>query len=310
MTQGDIITSVLVLLNEMAPGETPNADELYDGCDRFNTLLAAWQLIEQHVFVIQNFSNALSSGTGTYTMGTGGDFNTARPVKIESAGIIRGGVRTPIEIWDSKKWASIRDKAASAKSPEGVYNDNAYPLANINVWPVPNDTSSTLDLYLWGEFTAFTNYKYTDLVIDGVTNTKVTSAARPFTAADVNNYINVANGVSGFTAGRYQIASVLAGAATLSAAVGTIGSTGGVATYDQTADYPPGYLKAIRYNLAVDIAPEYGRQQELGAANDPASIAGIALNSLAALRALNASNEAGTEGPPTVPPAPTVPQRQ
>lgn len=308
MTQGDIVASVLVLLNEMAPGETPNADEFFDGTDRFNALLASWNLIEQHAFVIQNFQNALTSGQGSYTMGSGGNFNTARPVKIESAGIIRGGVRTPIEVWSSAKWASVRDKAASGKSPEGLYNDNNYPLATLNLVPVPSDNLATIDLWMWGEFTSFTNYKYTDLVIDGTTNTKVTSAGRPFTSADVNNFINVANGVTGFTPGRYQITAVVAGVATLSAAVGTLSTTGGIATYDQTADYPPGYLKAIKYNLAVDIGPEYGRP--VGNAQDPASIAGIALSSLAALRALNASNEAGTEAPPSVPPAPSVPQRQ
>ena len=66
----------------------------------------------------------------------------------------------------------------------------------------------------------------TDLVIDGVSNTKVTSATHVFAAADVNENLTIVSG-TGFTVGTYNVNSVSAGVATLSAAVGTVGSTGG-----------------------------------------------------------------------------------
>lgn len=69
-------------------------------------------------------------------------------------------------------------------------------------------------------------YNYTDLVIDGTTNTKVTSASHNFVTADVGNIINITAG-TGFTTGRYEIVSVASNAATLDRAVGTLGSTGG-----------------------------------------------------------------------------------
>ncbi len=67
---------------------------------------------------------------------------------------------------------------------------------------------------------------YTDLVIDGALNTKITSALNPFTAAHVGNIINVTGG-TGFTVQRIQVVSVASGAATCDKAVGTLGSTGG-----------------------------------------------------------------------------------
>ena len=67
---------------------------------------------------------------------------------------------------------------------------------------------------------------YTDLVIDGATNTKLTSAANPFTSAHVGNIINITSG-TGFTVQRVQIVSVAAGAATCDKSCGTLGSTGG-----------------------------------------------------------------------------------
>jgi hypothetical protein len=301
MTQQDIVIAALTLLHELAQGESPNASESFDGCDRLSALLAQWELIEQHVFVIQNVSHAMTAAKASYSMGVGAaDWNTARPVKIESAGAILGGVRSPLKLFTSKEWAAIPDKAASGLVPVGLYNDNDYPFSTLRPWPIPSGTP-TLDLYMWGEFTSFTNILYSDLVVDHGAANKVTSAANPFTAADVGNYLNVPlQQVSAFTPGRYKIASVLAGAATLDRNIGTIDATGGIATYDQDANYPPGYYKAIRYNLAVDLAPEFGRQGEIGQAQDPASIAGIALSSMAALRGVNASNEAGTEQPPPI----------
>lgn len=67
---------------------------------------------------------------------------------------------------------------------------------------------------------------YTDLVIDGTTNTKITSAGNPFTSAHVGNVINITSG-TGFTVQRVQVVSVTSGAATCDKAVGTLGSTGG-----------------------------------------------------------------------------------
>ncbi len=67
---------------------------------------------------------------------------------------------------------------------------------------------------------------YTDIVIDGTTNTKITSAAHPFDSTSPGNIINITAG-TGFTVQRIQIVSVSSGVATCDKAVGTTSSTGG-----------------------------------------------------------------------------------
>lgn len=62
-----------------------------------------------------------------------------------------------------------------------------------------------------------------------------------------------------------------------------------------TLDLPPAYNRAIRYNLAVDLAAEWGRTVA-------PEIAAIAQQSKAAVFTLNQSNETATED---APPAPT-----
>jgi len=68
---------------------------------------------------------------------------------------------------------------------------------------------------------------FTDMVIDGTTNTKFTSAGNPVGKNHVGNVINVTSG-TGFTVQRVQISSVTGTAATCDKSLGTLSSTGGV----------------------------------------------------------------------------------
>ncbi len=68
---------------------------------------------------------------------------------------------------------------------------------------------------------------YTDLVINPVDATKVTSAAHPFGLQDVGGTLLITGG-TGFTIQVATIASVSGNVATLGAAAGTVGATGGV----------------------------------------------------------------------------------
>lgn len=90
-------------------------------------------------------------------------------------------------------------------------------LNEVQIYPVP-DYTSTVALY-------------TDLATTAAPSV-VTSAARPFVAADVNTYIDVTSG-TGWTVDRYRIVSVAAGAATLDAAPSAASITSGSATLTQ-----------------------------------------------------------------------------
>jgi hypothetical protein len=146
MTAQTIITLAMRRNGDLAPGQDPNPTESALALPVLNSILDHWMILHRGVFVIDNKQYPLTDGKGDYTIGPDGDFDTERPVKIESAGVIyyRGaegsgvsGIRKPLDLVPSKDFAPIPEKAGEALEPLQLYNDNDYPLAGLHLWPVP-----------------------------------------------------------------------------------------------------------------------------------------------------------------------------
>lgn len=154
----DLINSALRKIGVLAAGETPNSDESTDALASLNALMESWSAEEATVYEIVNFQNVLTAATQTYTMGPSGAFNTPRPLKIESAGIITpDGLRHEMKIVGPIDWAKIEEKSLTGKLPKVLYNDNAAPLITLNVWPIPSASGGapTIDLYVWSQLQQF-----------------------------------------------------------------------------------------------------------------------------------------------------------
>src|ERR1017187_9802781 len=84
----DLINSAFRKIGVIAAGELPNSDESADALISLNVMLESWSAEQVAIYQILNFQGLLVATQQAYTMGTGGNFNTARPIKIESVGLI------------------------------------------------------------------------------------------------------------------------------------------------------------------------------------------------------------------------------
>jgi hypothetical protein len=185
-TVRDIVTGSLRLIGVVQKSEPIAADEAQDGLERLNEMIASWANDSLMVFARSWENFALTPGQSTYTIGTGGDFNTVRPTQIISAYVRLSGsnIDYPLNLITDDQYAlEISIKNLQSNIPYVLNYDNGYPLAKIRVWMVP---STSMSLYMQME---------------------------------------------------KQVASF--------------------ASLDDVINLPPGWLKAIRYNLAVELAPEY-----------------------------------------------------
>lgn len=186
MTGRDWVTAALRLIGAVAPGESLAAAEATDGLAAGNRMLDSWSNEKLLIPATVREEFALTPSDGIYTMGSGANFNTTRPMKITQAAVLVDGTEIPLHILENaQEWAEVCEKEATSSLPAYLYAEGTYPNERLNLYPVPTEAN---DLVLYSE--------------------------KPLT----------------------QIASLAA-----------------------SVSLPPGYERAMVYNLACELAPEYGR---------------------------------------------------
>jgi hypothetical protein len=108
-------------------------------------MLKSWSAdgINLHYRVSENFT--LTAGDGSYTIGSGADFNTARPNEIEQA-FIRdsGGSDHPLKIRPISEYWALGNKSSTTR-PTRLYYDPTYANGTIYFNTLPSEAE---DLYL------------------------------------------------------------------------------------------------------------------------------------------------------------------
>lgn len=128
-----LLTRSLQMIGVLGEGEVPTAATAAD-------VLALWNgFIEQisiggatAVYEEKREDFPLTANVAAYTIGTGGDFNTARPVRIRQAYLRQLGSTQDydVELIGDDRYAHIGDKSRPG-IPGKAYYDGNYPLANI-----------------------------------------------------------------------------------------------------------------------------------------------------------------------------------
>ena len=209
MTGLQLLTAALRLIGVLAAGEAPSSTEISDALLSLNNLLDSWSNEGLIAFPVLREVFALSSVglAETYSWGTGSTLNSARPMRIKKALIQLTGSSPPIElpltILNVDQYAEVVLKTLQSNFPLYCYIDDAYPNANVSVWPVPTDSTNSLVFY----------------------------SVKPLASAILNTALSL----------------------------------------------PPGYLRSLQFNLAMDLAPEYGRMV-------PPTVEAIAMDSKAAIK--------------------------
>lgn len=196
----------------LANGETQDPSEANDALVILNQMIDAWGAEHLNVFTLSRNTFSLVSGTQNYTLGTGGNFNIARPSRIDYVSILSLAnaaqpLEIPIQYLTDPQWQEVPVKNIQGSLPNKVYDDGGFPLRTLSYFPIPNVTTVQTVIGSWQALS-----QWATLVTDNT--------------------------------------------------------------------FPPGYLEAIKYNLALRIAAEWPGNIS------PAAIA-LAGSSLARIKAAN-----------------------
>lgn len=143
----DIIYGALRNISSVTPGEAIEGTEVTNALTVLNQLMAAfsmeWGLI--NVPTLEAFP--LIVGQTSYTIGTGGNFNTVRPDTIFNQWLYDSSsqIRYPIkQLADNQYNAIPLDTIQSI--PKAIFYDPQYPLGIIYIYPVAALTTYTLNI--------------------------------------------------------------------------------------------------------------------------------------------------------------------
>lgn len=158
-----VILRAFRLTGEKARGDTLDSNEQVECLAELNTFMESCYNERLLSYSVTEDTAALTASTASYTIGSGGTINTARPVKIIDPCFVRdgSGFDTPVKIIDLETYGRIVDKDAGYTVPTYLYYDAGFSSTStgtINLYPSPS-ASLTLHINSWkqlGNFSTLT----------------------------------------------------------------------------------------------------------------------------------------------------------
>lgn len=150
ITVRQLITRALKRIGVVGAGQTPSSEDTSDAFAMLNTMLDALATERLMVPCITRSTWTIVSGTGSYTVGSGGDVNIVRPVFVEDVRFVDTSLDPDMEYGlgvglTDQAYANIPMKAFTSPYPRRFYYNPTMTgtgLATVTFWPVP--TASTL----------------------------------------------------------------------------------------------------------------------------------------------------------------------
>lgn len=152
-TARQIIKRALQRNGVLTKNEAPSGDEASDGLSMLNDMMASWSNDSLMIYARLSESFPLVSGQDVYTIGSGGDFDTDRPLQILTAFTRIGDIDYDISIIPDISYDGITQKNISSSIPEVMFYQASFPLGKITIYPVP--TTGTLHIRSEKQLTQF-----------------------------------------------------------------------------------------------------------------------------------------------------------
>jgi hypothetical protein len=146
-------------------GQIPSSEDTNNAFTRLNMMVAQWNRKRWLIFNLVDTAFT-STGAESYTVGAGGNFNIARPDRLEDGCFLRQLNNTqqvdyPLRLLPSHEdYSRIRLKSMGT-FPQIVFYDSAYPLGSVFFWPVPQVSTYQLHILTKTPLNAFTSLAQT-----------------------------------------------------------------------------------------------------------------------------------------------------
>lgn len=179
-TVREIVGDALIELGANGPADAMTAEDGAYALRALNRMVQKWSTEELTIYTVNRDLYALVAGTASYTLGTGGTWNSARPARIQMAAVMVNTARPieiPVQILTDEEWRDIAVKTTPSTFPTKIWATGNVPLNTIYCWPVPQDSTVQMVLYTWGRVNEFASLNDTVVLPLGYEEALVTNLA-------------------------------------------------------------------------------------------------------------------------------------
>lgn len=177
----DLIGDALIEIGVYSPSDTVPAEDFAFGLRTLNRMIKVWNTENLTIYTVNRNVFNLTASQQTYTLGTGGNFNISRPVRVQSASVLINTASTPLElpinIVTDEEWQAVSIKGTTSTFPTKAWITGDLPLNNVWLWPVPTDATVQLVLYCWGQTVDYTDVNVTVIFPNGYEEAIVSTLA-------------------------------------------------------------------------------------------------------------------------------------
>lgn len=264
ITANDLITGALKRINAYAPGETLANDDAQDALDTLNELLDSWSTDQASVYADAENILTFVPGQFQYTVGNYLSANTFPGTLINASPTI-SGVTIPADLI-ARADVTVNGTGLAANTvvtAVGVNTVTISPAANATV-PTPQVFSFTVP----GDFKIPRPLRVTKS-FTRITTAGTSGLDYPIDVLDQQQYTDIGyKGISApwpialwynatFPLGNLYFYQNPSGAGSLHLFTDQILAR--LETLTQTVVLPQGYVRMIKWNLARELAAEYGK---------------------------------------------------
>jgi hypothetical protein len=148
MTPQDLINAAFQDAGIVGQGQTPSAESTNAAFSRLNMMVSQWNAKRWLIYQLVT-TDVLSTGAQSYTIGPGGDFDTPRPDKLESAymRLVTSGANPtdyPLDIISAREDYNRIALKSLVSFPDSVYYEPEYPLGRLYFVAIPQASSFRL----------------------------------------------------------------------------------------------------------------------------------------------------------------------
>ena len=145
VSTSNILRDAALLINVIDSESDLTPKESADAQRMLNMLVKQWQT-KVELWPTKDVQHTLTPGTESYTVGTGGDITTARPLRLISCRREDSdGVEVEIEVTTRQEYKSLPQKSTQAP-PNMVYYDPQLTNGVLYVWPTGDTSNKILNL--------------------------------------------------------------------------------------------------------------------------------------------------------------------